>query len=236
MVHIHGGGFLMGGSRIYGPDYLMDEDMIVVTFNYRLGPYGFLNFQHDPSSDNVSLPRGNMGMKDQHMALRWVQNNIASFGGDPNRVTLYGESAGSVSVHLHVLSPQSRGLFRRAISQSGSTFSSWGFTTQPKEKAYDYAKQLGCPVGNNSALRDCLVGYDPRELVKFQRSVTDPSLLKDNLSPSVERVIMEDTFLQDHPTDIIASGNFSKVPYMLGVNSGDGALRTGSKFWFTDGL
>lgn len=93
---------MFGGSRSYGPKIIMDRNIIFVNFNYRLGPLGFLS-----TEDNV-VP-GNMGMKDQVMALRWVKNNIQFFGGNPNSITLTGMSAGGASVHLHYMSPMSTG-------------------------------------------------------------------------------------------------------------------------------
>lgn len=125
---IHGGGFIAGNGdmSLYGPDYLMELDVVVVTFNYRLGAFGnpstappaapFLTPSHILTaclagflSTGTEASPGNAGMKDQVMALRWVRDNIHVFGGDPGRVTLYGESAGSASAALHLLSPMSRG-------------------------------------------------------------------------------------------------------------------------------
>ena len=113
MVWIYGGAFNSGAGFWYGPGYFMSHNIIVVTFNYRLGPLGFLSFANDESP-------GNAGLWDQLAALRWVQTNIAAFGGDPGRVTLAGESAGSFSATYHMLSDHSAGLFHRVIAQSGA--------------------------------------------------------------------------------------------------------------------
>lgn len=223
---------MLGSSYIYGPEYLMDHSMVVVTFNYRLGPFGFLNFEHDPNIDGIQLPRGNMGMKDQLLVLKWVQNNIARFGGDPNQVTLFGGSAGGVATQLHVLSPKSKGLFHRAYSHSGVSLCTWSFTQKPRETALSYAKKWNCPINDTRELLNCLENMDPREMVRYQLSAVDPAVPKDHLSPSVESVKSDDTFLEQHPLDIMASGNFSRVPYILAVNSGDGSLRTASKYVF----
>ncbi|XP_062619061.1 bile salt-activated lipase-like [Saccostrea cucullata] len=113
MVYIPGGGFIYGGASQYKPQKLvLGGDVIVVTINYRLGLLGFLTL-HDP------LAPGNYGLWDQIEALKWVQNNIAAFGGNPKSVTLFGESAGGMSVSLLTLIPSNEGLFQRAISQSG---------------------------------------------------------------------------------------------------------------------
>ena len=105
---------------MYGPDFLITEDVVVVTINYRLGVLGFLSLE-DPSLD---VP-GNAGFKDQVLALKWVQNNISKFGGDPNNVTIFGESAGGAAIHLLVLSPMTKGLFHKAIAQSGCALNPW---------------------------------------------------------------------------------------------------------------
>ena len=149
MVFIHGGGYLCGdgGAAFYGAELFMDYDVVLVTINYRLGPFGFLSM-----GDEV-IP-GNQGLWDQRLALEWVRDNIAVFGGDPNKVelgtdwicichfletltyqvTLFGESAGAMSVMHHVLSQQSTGLFHGAVMQSGVLPNS--FARADKHPAY----------------------------------------------------------------------------------------------------
>ncbi|VEN50797.1 unnamed protein product [Callosobruchus maculatus] len=116
MVWIHGGGFLVGNPDIeyYGPDYFMEHNIVLVQISYRLSSFGFL------STEDMESP-GNYGLKDQHIAFRWIKENIEYFGGDPNEVTIFGESAGAASVQYHMLNPENKGLFHRAISQSGSS-------------------------------------------------------------------------------------------------------------------
>ena len=103
MFWVHGGGFLDGAGSHFGADFIMDEDVILVTINYRLGILGFLNTEDGTAPANV-------GLKDMIFALKWVQRNIAAFGGDPKKVTIFGESAGAVSVHLLMLSPAANGM------------------------------------------------------------------------------------------------------------------------------
>ena len=107
MVWIHGGGFMTGDGTpdSFGPGYWMAHGVIIVTINYRLGPLGYLSL----GTEEVA---GNMGQLDQVAALRWVQANIAQFGGDPDRVTIFGQSAGAAAVTYHMFSEQTRGLFR----------------------------------------------------------------------------------------------------------------------------
>lgn len=110
IIWIHGGAFQWHMEQKDGeftkPDYIMDRDVIFVSFSYRVGPLGFLSTGDD-------LISGNMGLKDQSYAIRWVKENIKGFGGDPEQITLFGLSAGGVSVHYQYLSPMSRGLFKR---------------------------------------------------------------------------------------------------------------------------
>ncbi|KOB73567.1 Uncharacterized protein OBRU01_10551 [Operophtera brumata] len=119
LVWIYGGGFSIGfsGRHLYGPGYLVRHDIILVTLNYRLGPYGFMCL------DNPAVP-GNQGLKDQRIALKWVKDNIEAFGGDANKITIFGESAGASSVDLHLYYQEER-LFEQVIMQSGSALSPW---------------------------------------------------------------------------------------------------------------
>lgn len=137
MVFFHGGGWMCGSgiSSYYGPDFLLDHDIIYIGANFRLGPLGFL------STGQEDCP-GNNGLKDQVAVLRWIQENIKAFGGDPARVTIFGESAGGASGTYHMMSPLSKGLFSQVISQSGANFNPWA---QPAHKgvAEKRAAQLG---------------------------------------------------------------------------------------------
>lgn len=112
---------------------LLEEDIILVEAHYRLGPLGFLCLPENGID-------GNMGLQDQILALKWVQQHIAAFGGDPNQVTIFGESAGSASVTLLMLSPQAEGLFHQAIGDSGSAISGWAVDNFPEVSALKYAE------------------------------------------------------------------------------------------------
>ena len=139
MVWIHGGGFFAGSSSpsFYGPDYFMDYNVILVAINYRLGPLGFLTLEND------EMP-GNLGMHDQILALQWVQENIGRFNGDPENVTIIGESAGAMAVMFLVMSHLSEGLFARAIIQSGPIVSSYTkWDKKPRLYALRLAQDLG---------------------------------------------------------------------------------------------
>ncbi|XP_006825360.1 acetylcholinesterase-like [Saccoglossus kowalevskii] len=154
MFWIHGGAFIMGsGTRMYDATILSSlNDVIVVTINYRLGALGFLS-----TGDDVAP--GNYGFLDQVEALRWVQQNIAAFGGDPNTVTLFGESAGAMSAHYHVMSPMSKGLFKRSILQSGTGVINGVLhtdTSKTNKIAHGQGKLVGCEKDNSKELIECL--------------------------------------------------------------------------------
>src|SRR6202022_2293746 len=125
LVWIHGGGYTQGDGRGFDGTKLAQEGVVVVTMNYRLGALGFL--AHPALASQPGGPAGNYGLVDQQAAMRWVQRNIREFGGDPDNVTIAGQAAGGLSVLAQVVSPGSRGLFQRAIVESGS----FALTQQP---------------------------------------------------------------------------------------------------------
>lgn len=223
MVFIHGGGFLVGSasSIMYSPDYLMNHDVIYVAIQYRLHVFGFLNL-------GLKNYPGNLGMKDQVLALTWIKENIDSFGGDPDNITIFGESAGGSSVHLHMLSPMSKGLFNKAIAQSGNAFSPWSYVQNPVEQGFNLGKFLG------------FQGNDPEELVAFLKEIPAEDIvtavynIQQNLKkqcpgkfpnlpfiPSVE-IIKEDAFLPDLPENLLSQAE--PIPFLTGFNNKEGLL------------
>ncbi|XP_053985421.1 uncharacterized protein LOC128879892 [Hylaeus volcanicus] len=218
MVFLHPGGFyaFSGRSTLFGPQYLMDQDIVLVTINYRLGALGFLSM-----GDN--LAPGNMGLKDQVVALRWVQRNIAAFGGNPNAVTLCGDSAGSFSILLHMVSPMSQNLFHRAISMSGSplqgdVYSNIASNGQ-KQLAKKLADLLNCPSDTTGSMLLCMYTKPVENFTDTLASLFDwyqtPILLwQPTVEPEVRGV---ERFLTAQPYDLISQGKFKQVPYILGV-------------------
>ncbi|MBU3751733.1 MAG: carboxylesterase family protein, partial [Mycobacterium sp.] len=153
MVWIHGGGFLNGSSDIYRARRLVTRgDIVVVTVNYRLGALGFLAHPALAGPDGAV---GNYGLADQQAALRWVRDNVAAFGGDPEQVTIAGESAGAMSVCDHLVAPESAGLFRAAIMQSGPCQAQAALPAATRISV-DFAARVGCPDPASAArcLRD----------------------------------------------------------------------------------
>ncbi|CAL8090404.1 unnamed protein product [Orchesella dallaii] len=221
MFFIHGGLFIFGAGDLYRPDYFMDEDVVLVTINYRLASFGFLNTGDE-------LVRGNMGLKDQVLAMKFVQQNIRFFGGDPNRVTIFGESAGGASVHYHVLSPMSKGLFNKAISQSGLATNPWALTKDPVPQLKKFASNLGCYSENSKEMVSCMKNLTATEVVRGHHVVADPlRQLIDVFVPTVELNIPDGkTFLTDNAMNVLKTGVVNKVPMMTGANSEEGLINS----------
>uniref|UniRef100_A0A0C9PV54 Carboxylic ester hydrolase n=2 Tax=Fopius arisanus TaxID=64838 RepID=A0A0C9PV54_9HYME len=215
IFYIHGGAFQFGEGSSNRPDYLMDRDLVMITTNYRLGPLGFLS-----TGDRV-VP-GNMGLKDQSMALRWVSENIKYFGGNPEKITLAGLSAGGVSVHYHYLSPLSRGLFHAGMSFSGTTLDCWSQTEKSVEKAKKLADILGCPTGNNEKMVNCLKNRPAKSIVQlvgnFMPWLYNPYT---PFGPVVEEKSAH-SFIHRPPIDIIENGEAADVPWLTTVTSEEG--------------
>ncbi|XP_025743751.1 bile salt-activated lipase isoform X1 [Callorhinus ursinus] len=223
MIWIYGGAFLMGAGHgaNFLSNYLYDGEeiatrgnVIVVTFNYRVGPLGFL------STGDANLP-GNYGLRDQHMAIAWVKRNIAAFGGDPNNISIFGESAGGASVSLQTLSPYNKGLIRRAISQSGVAVCSWAIQKNPLFWAKRIAEKVGCPLDDTARMAKCLKITDPRALTLAYKmplaGMEYPALHYLGFLP-----VVDGDFIPDDPIKLYA--NAADIDYIAGVNNMDGHI------------
>ena len=226
MVWIHGGGFVTGEgdtAPLGGPEYLLDQQVVLVTINYRLGPFGFL------TTGDEAAP-GNYGLHDQVLALRWVQDNVEAFGGDPDHVTIFGESAGGASIGLLVLSPLAEGLFARAISQSGAATCNFAANGLPQGKlAKQHAELVGCESGTSQAIVDCLRQKSADDIMKVIPQL-DAALVMMTLSiPYKPRVDAEASvpFLPVDPYLALQNGRFNRVPWMNGMTQDEGAGNTG---------
>jgi bile salt-stimulated lipase len=207
VVHIHGGGYMIGSGLMYcRPELLMDRDVVFVTFNYRLGIFGFLSTEDD-------VVPGNNGLKDQVMALRWVQNHIASFGGNPDSVTLTGLSAGGSSVHFHYFSEMSKDLFHRGFSQSGVALNAFSLQEASLKRAQRLAEAVGCPSTPSRALVDCLKQKHHKQILKtvplFFGYLIFPIA---PFAPVVEKG--SKPFLNEHPYSLLTKGNIYDVPWI----------------------
>ncbi|XP_023317064.1 uncharacterized protein LOC106658523 [Trichogramma pretiosum] len=220
MVWVHGGAFNYGSGDdfLYGPDYFMRRDAVLVTINYRLGILGFLNLED-------KLAPGNQGLKDQVMALKWVRDNIASFGGDPDRVTIFGESAGAASVHYLTLSPMTKGLFRQAIIQSGTALNPW---TQKSPNPREYASKVCALLGKNAEspeeILQVLGSADAIELSSLQHKVSEKTEMNKIILPWVPSTDDEsnEPFM---PIDVeMAAKEGIHVPLIIGYNNREGVI------------
>lgn len=230
MVWLHGGGFKGGSGNfpITGPDFLVNEDVLVVTLNYRLGALGFLCVNEEA--------RGNMGLHDQILALKWVKRNIGVFGGDPDKVTIFGFSAGAASVDILMLSEAGQGLFRSAIAQSGSVLAPWTFVQDPKMQAFRLGRDLGYSENSTEDLVRFLKDVPVRSLVEKSDKLGTPNdernALGINFTPCVEEMYDEtqEQIIKEAPIKTLTSGNYKNIPYITGFAADEAILIFKSEF------
>ena len=198
MVWIHGGALVTGESNDYIPTKLVDDGVTVVTINYRLGALGFLAH---PALADANGQSGDYGLMDQQAALRWVQRNIASFGGDPRNVTIFGESAGGLSVLSQVASPQARGLFERAIAESGS----YNLTQASLSSAETAGEAFAASAGCASQTAACLRSLPVSAILASENAA--------GYTPNINSEVLPETL-----KTAFATGNFNRVPIVNGTN------------------
>uniref|UniRef100_A0A1A9ZUM0 carboxylesterase n=1 Tax=Glossina pallidipes TaxID=7398 RepID=A0A1A9ZUM0_GLOPL len=224
LVWIYGGGFGTGGcirDYMYGPDYFMMEDVVLVTFNYRLSMIGFLSLC-DP---DVEVP-GNAGLKDQVLALKWVKCNIDCFGGDPNNVTLFGQNAGGSSVHYMLCTERARNLFHKAICQSGCMLHDWAISHDAIELTYLLACRKGYkgPRDNDKCILEFLQAVPAEKLIDID-DLDTVGRYKSYLYafvPSIEPYENEDSIITRPIWDLIKSGWGNSIPLIVGGTSFEG--------------
>ncbi|XP_033724926.1 acetylcholinesterase-like [Pecten maximus] len=211
MVWIFGGGFVTGTSALElydGTALAAYADIIVVSINYRLGPLGFLYY------GNEEAP-GNVGLLDQVLALQWINKNIENFGGVPNDITLFGESAGAASVSYHLMSEMSQPLFQRAIMQSGTCLSHWAHVSPETALTYAklLAKQMNCSSDDDSDVMHCLQNADAKIMsdIQWQLPIT---FLTFPIVPTTDN-----HFIKQSPQEFLRAGRFPDKSLLMGVNS-----------------
>ncbi|XP_009673024.1 fatty acyl-CoA hydrolase precursor, medium chain isoform X2 [Struthio camelus] len=201
-VWIHGGGLVLGAASSYdGSALAAFDNVVVVTIQYRLGILGYF-------STGDEHARGNWGYLDQVAALQWIQENILNFGGDPGSVTITGESAGAVSVSALVISPLAKGLFHKAISESGTAVRIL-FTEHPEEQAQRIATAAGCQISSSAAMAQCLKDKTEEELEQIT--------LK--LHPQFISASVDGVFFPKSPRQLLSEKVINAVPYIIGVNN-----------------
>ncbi|WP_434386824.1 carboxylesterase/lipase family protein [Melittangium boletus] len=228
MVYIHGGGFTMGASsqELYDGYGLAQAGVVVVSMNYRLGALGFLG--HPAlSAETDTRSSGNYGLMDQRLALEWVRDNAARFGGDPTRVTLFGESAGAISACLQLLSPAAQGLFHRLIAQSGTCYlgstplhdpGTPGTEDSAEERGERLARDLGCTEGDVAA---CLRARGPEQVLGASGVALD--LLQPHVSFAP---VVDGAVIPQAPAELLSAGKVPELPVLIGSNKDEGTLFT----------
>ena len=202
MVWIHGGSFTSGAGSIYDGEDLARQGVVVVTVNYRLGVFGF--FAHpELTRESAHKASGNYGVLDQVAALQWVQKNIAAFGGDTKRVTIFGESAGSWSINFLVATPLARGLFQRAIGESGAQFAPIQKLAQAEQTGAKFATSVGA-----NALAELRA-----------KSADDLQKAGGFSGPDIDGWL-----LPDEVYTIFAKGKQNDVPLLIGSNADEGTM------------
>jgi para-nitrobenzyl esterase len=206
MIWLHGGGFTAGDGGAYGPARLVhDGNVIVVTINYRLGALGL--FAH-PALDTEHHLLGNYALMDQQLAFKWVRQNIAAFGGNPNNVTVFGESAGGIAIYAHLASPLASGLFQQAIIESGAP--DYITLQQAEASGTTLANKVGCDKGTAAQIAACL------------RLAPVSQLLANQATPT--GAIVDGQLLPQPPSIALANGQFNRVPLINGTNHDEGRL------------
>lgn len=215
LVWIFGGGFYYGTSSLSlydGRILAAEENIIVASMNYRVASLGFL------FADRSEAP-GNAGMFDQLMALQWIRDNIEHFGGDPANVTIFGESAGAVSVAFHLLSPLSRNLFSQAIMQSGAATCPWGITDRKValQRTILLATNVGCPndPSDMESVVTCLQKVDPMSIIMNETGAS--GVVDFPFTP-----IVDGSFLDELPSVSLRTGNFKKARLLMGSDKDEG--------------
>ncbi|CAN2388274.1 Acetylcholinesterase tetramerisation domain, partial [Pristimantis euphronides] len=216
MVYIYGGGFNAGTSSLDlydGSVLVATENIIVVSLNYRLGALGFLAFP-----GNTKAP-GNAALFDQRLALQWVHENIAAFGGNPESITLFGESAGSASVGYHVISAGSHSYFRRAIMQSGTPTADWAFNSHERSRrmSLQLAKNLNCPTEHVDEAISCLQKADAKGIIDKQ-ILTETQYTLTHFVP-----VLDNDFITDIPKNLVKD-SITDIDILIGVTKDDGSL------------
>ncbi len=226
MFWIHGGGFLIGSGSLppyEGQNLAKQGGVVVVTINYRLGKYGFLAHP-ELTKESPKKASGNYGLMDQAFALKWVKENIAKFGGDPGCVTIFGESAGGVSVCALLASPLAKGLFQRAIAESGGASPRLPLLSKSREqqpsaesKGVEFARKLGVKKTEGA-----LAEMRKKSWKEILEADTDRITLPGSTIP----LCIDGYVLPGSPLELIRSGKGAKVPFVTGTNKDEGTIFT----------
>ena len=234
-MYIHGGAFIAGSAHT-DAKYMMEEDVVFVSLQYRLGVFGFL-------STEDSVAPGNWGLYDQQLALKWVKQHISKFGGNPDLITLIGMSAGGASVHYHMLSPNSDGLFHRAMAMSGSALCWWANLPNQWKTAVNLANKLECSkTAESNELLNCLRSKSTEEIMSAENQLytwrqgqteAEPMNI---WSPRADVEAGEEGILPVNPSLAMQAGQIQPVPFLVGVAESEGAWRAAGYLYKEDNM
>jgi len=219
-VWLHGGSFMRGGAKEFGPQLLLDRDIILVTVNYRLGALGFLSTEDEAIS-------GNWGLKDQLRAIQWIKENAQAFGGNPEKITVGGVGSGGVSAHLHAMSVLSRRLLYAVISMSGTALRPDVPMAKgvARRRALRIAERLGCVSSNLTSVeaKGCLRSANVEEILKADN--------EEGWGPVVEDYVddIEVAFLEEPPVTTLTNAMTHDLPWLTGFVKTDGRDRAPGK-------
>lgn len=222
IVMYHGGGYMYGRAPVLGTQFIMDHPVVLVTVEYRLGILGFMSFEDSEAP-------GNLGLLDMLEALRWVHANIRHFGGDSNRITVAGFSAGSAAAHVLSMSKQTKGMIKGVIGMSGSPLNPWALQQSPRQNALEVARLMNCSAATTAAAVACLRGKDAGELAALQGAHFQ-DWLKNPFSPFgpvVDGRWSKSPVLADDPRKILGSkSSAADVPALLSLTADEGLFPT----------
>ncbi|EDV91185.1 esterase-5B [Drosophila grimshawi] len=224
LAYVHGGCFMFGGQIEDGHEPIMAEgNLIVVKIGYRLGPLGFL------STGDSQIP-GNNGLKDQRLALQWIKENIASFGGEPENIMVFGYSAGAAAVHLQMLQEDFEDLAKVAVTISGNALNPWVVQEGGRRRAFEMGRIVGCGLLSTSLdLKNCLKSKDAEQIVTAVRQFLVFGYVPFTpFGPVVEPEDATNPIITQHPIEIIKSGKFAQVPWLISNAQEDGIYNAAS--------
>ncbi|XP_048512138.1 esterase FE4-like isoform X2 [Athalia rosae] len=217
LVYLISDSFDHNDNSLYQPSYILDQDIVLVTLNYRMGIFGYF------TTGDEAAP-GNYGLKDVLLGLKWLQKNVAAFGGDPKSVTLMGQGAGAGVVHLLALSKKSEGLFHKYITQSGTALAPW--TYRPREKAVEMSKflisSMKCERNTSKEMVACL-----RTVPAWMNNYADEIVMNpwDGFGP-IDEPESEEAVIIEHPKILMAEGKARDIPWLTGVVADEGFVMT----------
>ncbi|XP_072020282.1 acetylcholinesterase-like [Amphiura filiformis] len=217
MIWIHGGGYIIGDGvevKVDGSPLVGFNNVVYVTIQYRLNSFGFL------TTGDSALP-GNYGLWDQLLAIQWVKTNIAAFGGNPENIMIFGQSAGGGSVGLHLLSPHSWPYYHRAAMQSGTGTSPWALEydiEKARSEAIEVGEQCGCDTTSSTALLECLREIPAKNITAATNTIAIRTV---NVTPFIP--IVDNDFLSDDPRRLVSQGKFKQCELLLGSNKDEGS-------------